>query len=105
MRNGQESLAYRAAASHQLTEGSDFVDLEFLAGFIALRKLGDADTALRHFRNLRQGVATPISVARAHYWAGRALLAAGDQAGGTAWLGISLMFEMLCVMAERIAGR
>lgn len=26
-----------------------------------------------------------------------------DQAGGTAWLGISLMFELLCVMAERIA--
>jgi soluble lytic murein transglycosylase len=31
-------------------------------------------------------VATPISVARAHYWAGRALLAAGDQPGGTAEL-------------------
>ncbi|HMS96733.1 MAG TPA: agmatinase [Tabrizicola sp.] len=28
-----------------------------------------------------------------------------DPTGGTAWLGISLMFEMLCVMAERIAGR
>ena len=28
-----------------------------------------------------------------------------DASGGTAWLGISLMFEMLCVMAERIAGR
>jgi guanidinopropionase len=27
-----------------------------------------------------------------------------DQSGGTAWLGISsLMFEMLCVMAERVA--
>jgi guanidinopropionase len=26
-----------------------------------------------------------------------------DQTGGTAWLGISLMFEMLCVMAERMA--
>jgi guanidinopropionase len=25
-----------------------------------------------------------------------------DPSGGTAWLGISLMFEMLCVMAERI---
>jgi guanidinopropionase len=26
-----------------------------------------------------------------------------DAAGGTAWLGISIMFEMLCVMAERVA--
>lgn len=28
-----------------------------------------------------------------------------DLSGGTAWLGISLMFEMLCVMAETISGR
>lgn len=84
LRAGQPKTAYRVAASHFLTEGSDYADLEFLAGFIALRQLGDADTALRHFRNLRAGVATPISVARAHYWAGRALLAAGDKAGGTA---------------------
>jgi guanidinopropionase len=27
-----------------------------------------------------------------------------DPSGGTAWLGISLMFEMLCVMAERVRG-
>ena len=27
-----------------------------------------------------------------------------DANGGTAWLGVSLMFEMLCVMAERVAG-
>ena len=86
LRADKPKAAYRVAASHFLTGGSDYADLEFLAGFIALRKLGDADTALRHFRNLREGVATPISVARAHYWAGRALLAAGDRAGGTAEL-------------------
>lgn len=28
-----------------------------------------------------------------------------DASGGTAWLGISLMFEMLCAMAERLAGK
>jgi guanidinopropionase len=26
-----------------------------------------------------------------------------DASGGTAWLGVSIMFEMLCVMAERVA--
>ena len=26
-----------------------------------------------------------------------------DPAGNTAWLGVNLMFEMLCVLAERIA--
>lgn len=28
-----------------------------------------------------------------------------DAVGGTAWLGVNLMFEMLCVMAERVAAR
>ncbi len=86
LRAGKAQAAYRVAANHFTTSGGDYADLEFLAGFIALRKLGDATTALTHFRNLREGVATPISVSRAHYWAGRALLAAGDQAGGTAEL-------------------
>ncbi len=86
LRADKPQAAYRVAARHHTTGGSGYADLEFLAGFIALRKLGDATTALTHFRNLREGVATPISVSRAHYWAGRALLAAGDQAGGTAEL-------------------
>ena len=82
LRDGKPKAAYRVAASNQMTEGTDYADLEFLAGFIALRQLGDADTALRHFRNLRAAVATPISVARAHYWEGRALLAAGNREAG-----------------------
>ena len=86
LRAGNPQAAYRVAAGHFLTTGGDYADLEFLAGFIALRHLNDAGTALRHFRNLREGVATPISVSRAHYWAGRALLAAGDRAGGTSEL-------------------
>ncbi|NEY90266.1 lytic transglycosylase domain-containing protein [Tabrizicola oligotrophica] len=84
MRNGQESTAYRLAARHHLKEGSDRADLEFLAGFIALRKLGDADTALRHFADLKAGVKTPISLSRADYWTGRALEAKGDATGAQA---------------------
>lgn len=84
MRNGQETMAYRAAASHQLAGGAEFVDLEFLAGFIALRKLGDADTALGHFTRLKAAVATPISLSRADYWTGRALEAKGNAAGAKA---------------------
>jgi soluble lytic murein transglycosylase len=78
MRQDRGSEAYRVAARHRLTEGSDYADLEFLAGFIALRKLNDPTTALTHFRNLKAGVFTPISLARAHYWEGRALEAAGQ---------------------------
>ena len=84
MRNGEERMAYRAAASHHLAQGSDFVDLEFLAGFIALRRLNDPDTALQHFTRLKAAVATPISLSRADYWIGRAHEAKGDAAGARA---------------------
>jgi soluble lytic murein transglycosylase len=47
-----------------------YADLEFLAGFIALRKLGDPVTALRISGHLKAGVTTPISVARAEILAG-----------------------------------
>lgn len=80
MRNGRAKEAYRIAASHHIPVGngaSAYADLEFLAGFIALRKLGDATTAETHFQHLLAGVSTPISLARAHYWLGRAQEAAG----------------------------
>lgn len=79
-RNGDAKTAYRVAANHQLQAGDSYVDLEFLAGFIALRKLGEAQRALVHFRALKAAVVTPISQARADYWIGRALEADGDKA-------------------------
>lgn len=81
MREGKTATAYRLAASHQLAEGSDYADLEWLAGYIALIYMGDADLALDHFQRLRAAVATPISLGRAGYWIGRAQEAAGDPEG------------------------
>ena len=84
MRKGQAKTAYKVASMHQLTSGTDYADLEFLAGFIALRKLNDPDAALKHFARLKDAVATPISLARADYWTGRALQARGDAGGAEA---------------------
>ncbi len=82
MRRGRPAEAYRVAADHRIAPGgggaSDQADLEFLAGFIALRRLDDPATALGHFRNLLAAVSTPISLARANYWIGRAEEAAGQ---------------------------
>jgi soluble lytic murein transglycosylase len=72
--------AYRVASSHFLTGGSDFADLEWLSGYIALRRLNDPTTALRHFEKFRGAVVTPISLGRAGYWIGRAYEAAGNEA-------------------------
>ncbi len=84
MRTGQPELAYKIAAAHRLEGGTDYADLEFLSGFIALRKLGDPQRALKHFNHLKNAVATPISLARGDYWIARAREAAGDAAGAKA---------------------
>ncbi|MGA1268413.1 MAG: transglycosylase SLT domain-containing protein [Gemmobacter sp.] len=86
MSRGRDAEAYRVATGHQLTSGSDFAALEFLAGFLALRRLGEPSRAAAHFATLGGGVETAISVSRALYWQGRAAAAAGDGAGAEAAL-------------------
>ncbi len=73
--------AYALADNSGLTDGQEYAEAEFLAGWLALRFLKDPARALPHFRNLEKGVTRPISLARAQYWQGRALEAAGDNAG------------------------
>ncbi len=80
MRVGDAARAYRIAASHGLTAGEGFAQAEFLAGWLALRKLRDPARAMRHFETLDRGVATPVSKARALYWRGEAARASGDAA-------------------------
>lgn len=80
MRDGSAERAYEIAARHFLTSGSNYADLEWLAGYIALRKLNEPETALQHFKNHDAAVVSPISKGRAGYWRGRALEAAGDVA-------------------------
>lgn len=77
--NGQYQDAYDIVSKHGLTDGGDFADAEFLAGWIALQFLNKPDKAMAHFRKLKNAVSTPISTARADYWAGRAASAKGDK--------------------------
>jgi len=64
--------AYQISLHHGFTRGTEFAEAEFLAGWLALSKMNDPDRALRHFTRLRDGVGSPISLSRAHYWVGRA---------------------------------
>lgn len=85
LRQGEPKNAYRVAARHFLDPKDDgFADLEFFAGFVALRKLDDPDLALTHFAALKSAVSTPISISRAEYWTARALDQKGDEAGAIA---------------------
>lgn len=81
MREGKIAEAYATAARHFLVADgseSDFADLEWLSGYIALRFLDRPDLAVAHFQRFAETVFTPISLGRAGYWLGRAHEALGQ---------------------------
>lgn len=80
LRDGAARRAYDLASRHHLDSGSAYADLEWLSGYIAMTRLNDPQTALRHFENHDSAVASPISQGRAGYWKGRALMAMGETA-------------------------
>lgn len=84
MRNGDWSRALALATPHHLDASNrHYADLEWLAGFAAL-KTDDPARALEHFRHLETVVGAAISQARAHYWQGRAHEDLGDEANARA---------------------
>lgn len=76
---GNTQQAYQIASTHAMRKDLvvNYAEAEFLAGWIALRYLHKPDTAIEHFTRLREAVTAPISVARAHFWTGRAAEKAG----------------------------
>ncbi|QDY69896.1 lytic transglycosylase domain-containing protein [Qingshengfaniella alkalisoli] len=93
MQRGDYGNAYLIAAQHYLSEGADFADLEWLAGYISLRWLDSPGAALAHFRNFRQGVNSPISLGRAGYWEGRAHEALDQPEGARAAYAFGAEFQ------------
>jgi soluble lytic murein transglycosylase len=69
---GEPKTAYKLAVQHGAKDGTTFAEGEWLSGWIALRFLHDPKTASVHFKRLHAAVSSPISKARAGYWAGRA---------------------------------
>ncbi|WP_395073604.1 transglycosylase SLT domain-containing protein [Hyphococcus sp.] len=79
LKNGRFADAYTVAADHRMTEGADYAEAEFYAGWIALRFLNAPERAEIHFKALASEVASPISTSRAQYWLGRAAAAQGHE--------------------------
>ena len=77
LRDGDAAGAYALAAQHGRIAQDQMLDAEFLAGFIALRRLNDPAAATRHFTTLADLSKAAITQGRAHYWLGRAAAAAG----------------------------
>ncbi len=83
--DGQAARAYRLASNSGLGSGPTFAELEFLAGWIALRDLNQPGTAYNHFVHLYHAVTLPISLARGAYWSARAADAMGNKTLAATW--------------------
>ncbi len=84
LNDGQPRTAYEIAAKHGLAAeqhqlADEYVEAEFLAGWVALRYLDEPQTALRHFIAMRRGSTDSRDISRAEYWLGRTALALGDR--------------------------
>jgi soluble lytic murein transglycosylase len=79
LRRGDVNGAYRLAAQNFGSEGADYAESEWLAGFIALTRMNDPRRAVTHFQRFERAVFTPISLGRAGYWLGVAHERAGDR--------------------------
>jgi peptidoglycan lytic transglycosylase len=84
--DGDNATAYRLAREHHLTDGNDFAEAEWLAGWTALRQ-HDGKLALGHFRNLFLNARQPVVQSRSAYWAGRALDQLGKPDEAREWYG------------------
>jgi soluble lytic murein transglycosylase len=80
LHDGDAQGAYDVAAGHGQTEPGLVVEAEFLAGFIALRRLNDPAAAVRHFTALAAASPAVLTQSRAYYWLGRADVALGRDA-------------------------
>ncbi|MEM1382510.1 MAG: lytic transglycosylase domain-containing protein [Pseudomonadota bacterium] len=79
-RLGRPEVGYLLASQHYLTSeaGYDYAELEWLAGWVALRMMADPAAAVVHFEAFLTAVETPISLGRGGYWLGKAQEAAGN---------------------------
>ncbi len=80
LQKGDAEGAYALAAGHAQTGGGSLLDAEFLAGFVALRKLKAPDRAVPHFRALAAATKAAITQGRAHFWLAQAIAVQGDEA-------------------------
>ncbi|WP_430910880.1 transglycosylase SLT domain-containing protein [Methylobacterium sp. sgz302541] len=75
---GDARTAYTVADAHSARTVEKRIEAEFHAGWIALRFTNEPAVATAHFDRALAIAETPISLARAAYWRGRAAEAAGE---------------------------
>jgi soluble lytic murein transglycosylase len=77
LRDGDPQSAYLVISEHGQIDPAASAEAEFLAGFIALRRLNDARDAKAHFTALAAASPSVLTQSRAWYWLGRTSAASG----------------------------
>ncbi|MFI4983663.1 MAG: lytic transglycosylase domain-containing protein [Rickettsiales bacterium] len=77
--------AYRLTLNHNLPQGSDFAEAEWLGGWIALRFLRNYDSALVHFQTLYDSSKLANSKSKAAYWMAKTYEALDDSEHTSQW--------------------
>lgn len=83
------SRAYQLVAAHGFTSGLELAEAEWLAGWLATTRLGQAEKGFKHFEHMYHNVKSSLSVSRASYWAGVALDAMKQPAEADRWYGLA----------------
>ena len=87
LRAGNYDSAYKAVTGHGMTSGTNYVEAEFIAGWLALTKLKMPARADEHFAHIQASGSSPITLSRAFYWRGRAAEAMGDPVAAATFYG------------------
>ena len=77
--------AYEILKDHRLKEGSDYAEIEWHLGWLALSFINQPDAALAHFLRMNAAVSYPISKARAAFWIGRTYKKLGQVNQANTW--------------------
>jgi len=85
IQRGDFVTAHRLLQDHRAPPGAPHARAEWLAGWIALRFLDRPGEAYQRFRALYEKVDSPVSRARAAYWAGRAAERLGNPPMARHW--------------------
>ncbi len=84
---GDAAEAYKLATEHRMTpaNGANYLEAEFLSGWVALRRRNDPRMAQAHFEKVHETARFPVSRARGAYWTARAKEAQGNADGAREW--------------------
>ncbi len=85
LERGRYALAFDLAAGARPPPGRPLAEARWLEGWIALRLVQRPKRALQAFRALDRAVTSPVSRARAAYWAARASAALGREREARSW--------------------